>query len=201
MIRRLGLLYRAFGLLIALRVSSVKGFSFAFGVRTATNDLQTKISPAQIPEDLDDIREFRKATRKVEGIQRDATLKYFNADSIAQKKVLCLVAREKSRPYRVLGTADIRIEQKSGNALVTNVLVREECRGKGLATQLMVATEDLARSNGYAKQLILSVSSQNVPAVKLYRRCGFDTPGMHSLMSTISETTGMDILLNMEKKL
>ena len=47
------------------------------------------------------------------------------------------------------------------------------CRGKGYGAELLEALLDRARADGYA-QISLSVESDS-PAVKLYRRHGFET--------------------------
>jgi ribosomal protein S18 acetylase RimI-like enzyme len=53
------------------------------------------------------------------------------------------------------------------------IAVVPSCRGKGYGAELLEALLDRARADGYA-QISLSVESDS-PAVKLYRRHGFET--------------------------
>lgn len=56
--------------------------------------------------------------------------------------------------------------------VICNVVVTDECRGKGIARQLVVTAIDEARDLG-AEGIVLQVYEDNLPALHLYRDLGF----------------------------
>ncbi len=58
-------------------------------------------------------------------------------------------------------------------AHITQVCVRQELQGAGIGTQLLVRALNHLRQRGY-EGVSLSVTAENQPAVRLYRRFGFE---------------------------
>ena len=54
--------------------------------------------------------------------------------------------------------------------------VDPEARGEGLGRLLVEAVADWARSKDYGR-VILDVADENLPAIRLYARCGFERTG------------------------
>ncbi len=55
---------------------------------------------------------------------------------------------------------------------IKRMFVREECRGRGYAQQILAALEDEARGAGFAETL-LETSIDLHPAIRLYERAGY----------------------------
>jgi GNAT superfamily N-acetyltransferase len=185
-------------------LSSIKS-----GIGSLTNNVQLmEVAPARVPADLDRIRECRQSAmdRTKNGPLLDMERRFLNADAISEKEVQCIVAREKLYPWRVLGTADVRFSN-SGDAFVNNVYVREEARGQGLGKNLMRGVEELVRTTkdptaaDAGLELSLSVYTCNRVAMSLYRRCGYETSGVHSVVSTLGESAGLNLMVTMKKDL
>ena len=64
----------------------------------------------------------------------------------------------------------------AGELHVNNVAVRPECRGRGIAAQLLTVMLRQGRSKG-ARIAFLEVRAGNAAAQGLYRRCGFQVTG------------------------
>lgn len=94
----------------------------------------------------------------------------------------------------MIGTADLN--RRSG--VVNNVYVLEEARKRGIGRLLMAALEEAVDRPATLK---LTVYSSNRPAVNLYRKLGFELPGIYSGLMGLSSATNMNLLLEMEKKL
>lgn len=71
-------------------------------------------------------------------------------------------------------------ETRSGAWIVANVAVHPEARRQGIAQQLMRATLDHIRARG-GRQAILQVDDENVAAIELYQRLGFEHTATHRL--------------------
>uniref|UniRef100_A0A7S2HRQ5 N-acetyltransferase domain-containing protein n=1 Tax=Helicotheca tamesis TaxID=374047 RepID=A0A7S2HRQ5_9STRA len=155
---------------------------------------QHEIRQAILPDDLADIQECRRDAYKNQKNLLNSARSFCNADQIQKDGYVCIIAKETTEPYRVLGTADLNIRTR----LVNNVYVIEEARKQGLGRKLMEAVEDVLEKPATLK---LSVYSNNVPAVSLYRSLGFTTPGIHGVMSTLSSATSVNLLIEMEKEL
>jgi GNAT superfamily N-acetyltransferase len=208
-----------FGFILALCwvASPVESFFFLSalssiksGISSLTNNVQLmEVTPARVPADLDGIRECRQSAMDStkSGPLLDMERRFLNADAVAEKKVQCIVAREKLYPWRVLGSADVRFSN-SGDALVQNVYVREESRGQGLGKTLMRGVEELVRTtkdpttaSDAGLELSLSVYTRNRVAMNLYRRCGYEARGVHSVVSTVGESAGLNLMVTMKKDL
>ena len=75
---------------------------------------------------------------------------------------------------RVVGNINVgRIGLYSLRWLISNVAVRSDYQGRGIAQHLVQAAIDQAREHG-GKWVILQVHTDNVPAGKLYQHLGFE---------------------------
>ena len=72
------------------------------------------------------------------------------------------------------GLAGVHVED--GTAEVVSVWVRPAFRGRGMGETLIGATASWAKSRSFAT-LFLWVTESNVPARRLYTRCGFTPTG------------------------
>jgi len=79
---------------------------------------------------------------------------------------------------------------------VNNVYVREEARKQGLAQLMMEAVED-SLDDKRPTTLKLTVMSKNIHAISLYKKLGFQAPGVYGFL----DATPFDFLIEMEKKL
>lgn len=198
---------RSFLLLLAVAGASVEGFSFWLSPRSSSrvklaDNTLLEIAPAKLPNDLEGIRECRWSSM---ASNQEATIwerNFCNADAAASKKVQCVVAKD-VRSGRVLATADVKIRQFKKSAYISNVFVREDARGRGMGKELLKGVEDLVRAqqekDGFS--LSLDVHTRNQAALRLYRSCGYTPPGVHSIMSVVGESAGLNVLVNMKKAL
>jgi ribosomal protein S18 acetylase RimI-like enzyme len=75
---------------------------------------------------------------------------------------------------RVVGNVNVgRVSPYSRRWLVSNVAVRSDYQGRGIAHHLVEAAIDLAREHG-GEWALLQVHTDNVPACKLYQHLGFE---------------------------
>ncbi len=58
---------------------------------------------------------------------------------------------------------------------LSNIYVAEDFRGTGLAQRLMEFAEELAAGQWRQKSILLLVRQENIPALKLYRKLGYET--------------------------
>lgn len=63
---------------------------------------------------------------------------------------------------------------------------------------MMEAVEDCIQNR--PTKLKLTVMSKNVPAVTLYKRLGFEAPGVYGGLDALSSVTPFNFLVEMEKK-
>jgi ribosomal protein S18 acetylase RimI-like enzyme len=165
------------------------------------NDALIEIRPARIPEDLKGIRECRQSVVQKPGQFRTSP-RFLNADALTKNSaVVCILARQRLYPWRVLGTADVRVNTKKRTGFVTNVYVREEERGKGLGTRLITGVEDFLGDFDSVDSVSLNVNVKNVAAMSLYRRCGYVIPGIDYAVAEIGKATGLSLLVSMRKDL
>eukprot|EP00550_Attheya_septentrionalis_P004597 CAMPEP_0198288688 /NCGR_PEP_ID=MMETSP1449-20131203/7114_1 /TAXON_ID=420275 /ORGANISM="Attheya septentrionalis, Strain CCMP2084" /LENGTH=257 /DNA_ID=CAMNT_0043986885 /DNA_START=49 /DNA_END=822 /DNA_ORIENTATION=+ len=186
---------------------------------------------ARLPEDLKQIQECRRTavygddcdststsiTTNNDNDEKpllDSQRSFLNADQIQNKNgggsYKCIIAVEEDTGL-VVGTADLNVPR----GLVNNVYVQDRIRGLGIGTRLMQGVEQellVQRSNDTNDQntqnqnqkpttLRLTVETTNTPAVALYKRLGFQTPGVHALTAAISSATRLTLLIEMTKQL
>lgn len=80
----------------------------------------------------------------------------------------------------LVGTVTVEFATKPKTrhrALVLGMFVREESRGLGLGRQLMQAALACAAEREGVLTVVLTVTEGNVPAIELYRACGFSAFG------------------------
>lgn len=78
------------------------------------------------------------------------------------------------------GTVTIEFVRKPKTrhrALVLGMFVREQSRGRGLGRRLMRAALGCAAQREGVLTVVLTVTEGNVPAINLYRACGFNAFG------------------------
>ena len=80
----------------------------------------------------------------------------------------------------IVGTYYIKTNQQGGGAHVCNCgyIVDEAARGRGLAAQMCIASQQQARALGYSAMQFNFVLESNVGVVKLWHRLGFATIGV-----------------------
>ena len=105
-----------------------------------------EVSKADIPSDIKGISECRRTAFPPDKPLRRPEKSFINAEAAVRESVICLVAKEQFFPWRILGTADVRIMRKGSKAIVNNVFVRKDARGRGLAKQLMMGIETVVPS-------------------------------------------------------
>jgi len=188
-------LIQVFALLCLVALpSTVWGLSLSPKIQSALVDVRL----SKIPQDLPDIRECRSSDPE---IVASAHPNFLTAESLSSGLSVGIVANERLYPFRVLGCTDVCFNEKTGRALVQNVYVRNEARGLGLGKRMMQFAEQLARSKPEMERLELSVDTNNIVAVSLYEKCGFDAPGIHSVVNNIGKTSGVSLQISMAKSL
>lgn len=70
----------------------------------------------------------------------------------------------------------VMIQTAADEAEILSIAVATERRARGLGASLLTAAERAALSRG-ARRLFLEVADDNSPAIRLYRRAGFDETG------------------------
>ena len=74
----------------------------------------------------------------------------------------------------IVGNVNVgRADPYSGRWLISNVAVRPDYRGQGIAHHLVQAAIDLARDQG-GRWVLLQVYRDNIPAYRLYQDLGFE---------------------------
>lgn len=190
-------------LFVLLALSSGSSLVDAFSLtsfllsRGSSVDALVEVVPATIPRDLPAIQDCRREAFAGKKTLLASERSFIEARAVLRdpELTMCLVARERLYPFRILGTLDIR--QRSSDAYINNVFVRSEYRGLGLAGRLM----EFAERNSKRDEVSLTVSTTNVPAISVYRRSGYGIPGIHSLVYALSQLTGADLQIKMNKML
>jgi GNAT superfamily N-acetyltransferase len=173
------------------------------GVSTSkpTSKSNIVIVPANIPQDLQRIQACRaQAFERPVTQLLESQQTFVNATRVAKGQAVCWLAQQSGTGGVVWGTADV--VQKAGDQAMTinNVFVTPDARGQGLATRLLAAIEQDARSKG-VKLLALEVYTGNTPAYSLYLQNEFTTRGIHNVMEKLAKVTGFSFLVRMEKEL
>jgi ribosomal protein S18 acetylase RimI-like enzyme len=158
--------------------------------------MMVEITIADIPTDLPRIRECRKYAFPEQRPLMRWEQSFVNADAAEKGGPVIVVVKERVFPWRVLGTADVRIREDN-TAYITNVFVRPDQRGLGIGKKLMAGVEEIVVN---VSEVSLEVTTQNTAAVKLYRRCGYSTPGIHRLVTAFSNVVGLNLLVRMTKE-
>ena len=85
-------------------------------------------------------------------------------------------------------------KRKLSHRCTMGIAIRREFWGLGLGAAMIAALEDLARQIGY-EQMDLEVNADNVRALALYRRCGFEETGRRVRAVRFDDGTYHDELL------
>ncbi|WP_034449600.1 ribosomal protein S18-alanine N-acetyltransferase [Butyrivibrio sp. AE2032] len=118
-----------------------------------------------LPEDIDSIMELEKGS-----IVHPWARSEFE-DLISNSNKLCLVAESDEKVVCYIGAETVLDECNIGNIVTDKVY-----RGRGFATELMSALMDELTKRGIAK-VFLEVEHDNVPALALYEKQGFERYG------------------------
>lgn len=95
-----------------------------------------------------------------------------------QKKYRWMLFAQKDN--RLIGSVGAYREkgERSGHLVtVINVYVKPGCRGKGIATQLLMKLINSLKEDISVKQAVLWVATIQKPAIALYQKCGFVVAG------------------------
>ncbi len=91
--------------------------------------------------------------------------------------------------YLLFLNYDVYVEEALRRyAYVSELFVREEARGAGIATALLAAAERIAAENGVAR-IAIGVLAGNAPADRLYAKLGFQ-PHYIERIKPVSHTPG-----------
>ena len=175
---------------IILCLSSSRG-AYALIATGRKSPAKPKICRASLPADLPSIQECRRTAFEGKSVNLSSQRSFCDADQILKPDYVCIIAKAGKT---VLGTADLNTRTK----VVNNVYVREEARNQGIAKLMMEAVE---REVERPTTLKLDVMSKNTPAVSLYKKLGFQAPGVYGGLDALSGITPLNFLMEMEKKL
>jgi len=90
------------------------------------------------------------------------------------KMYLTLVAEEENHVVGLLSLVFYRVWfHPGGTALITELVVDEKCRGKGIGAQLIEEAIYAAQIRGM-DEIEVGTERENTSAQRFYRRCGFD---------------------------
>lgn len=196
------------------RRSSSAGCSVVWlTARPLSTQNKIQVSQADIPRDLDAIRQCRAAAfddadnKPMLESQRN----FLNATSVAAGRAICFVARRDDRwstffssagPARpVLGTADVKFRNNKACCFINNVLVAPQARGRGVGKRLIRAVEEAALEKNM-ETAALEVCTSNTAAVALYRSCGYRPAGVpHAALARLGEWTHLGFQIQMAKDL
>jgi ribosomal protein S18 acetylase RimI-like enzyme len=93
---------------------------------------------------------------------------------------------------RVVGNITLLPTRVYGRFLVANVAVHPDYRRRGIARQLMIATQEAVRARN-GRVILLQVVKENEPAIHLYRSLGYEIIGhMTSWYSSNSRLRRLD---------
>lgn len=122
------------------------------------------------------IRRFKSGDEKyIALIERECFSSPWSENAVLEScanKTTYLIAEEDGR---VVGYAGLQIILDEG--YVTNIAVTKDFRGKGIGKSLVVALSGLAYEKGLAF-ISLEVRQSNLPAISLYKKCGFSGVGI-----------------------
>lgn len=97
---------------------------------------------------------------------------------------LSLVAEEDSN---LIGFLSLAIGSNGVHGRVTDLVVAEEKRNKGIATSLLISAEDWLQERK-VKEIILEMMLKNTPAINFCRKLGFEFCGFHDVYFANGQT-------------
>ena len=87
-----------------------------------------------------------------------------------------LLALENNKPIGII-SAYITEEKNNKVAHVVSVFVLKEARGRGVGEKLLNTVLEKIKKDPTIKKVVLSVNKEQIPAVKLYQKFGFEIIG------------------------
>lgn len=93
--------------------------------------------------------------------------------------LVLLLACHESEPVGVLGLHTFATQPRRRHCAWLGMVVRDDWQGKGVGTELMKVALDLADNWLNYERLDLTVFTDNEPALRLYRKFGFEIEGTH----------------------
>ena len=106
---------------------------------------------------------------------------YAGRSSDSRAELVLCVDRRKDQIIGVAGVEVEKIKKLDGydgtitGPLMSNLAISRKYRRKGLAEDLVKATENIARKEWGYDECYLYVEKRNVPAIKLYNKLGYRT--------------------------
>ncbi|CAB9502793.1 expressed unknown protein [Seminavis robusta] len=181
--------------------------------RAPSPSLWVEVSPANLPQDLDRIRECRatafavNAEAEEDGSDNNGAVvkllkhqeSFLNAKSAIQGTTTCLVARDRLPPFRILGTVDCRPKADGKSFIINNVFVRPQARGLGIAKRLVQEAERFSAQS--TDTILLEVDTSNTPAVALYQNSAYRAKGIYAVLHGLGTATGFSLRMTMTKDL
>jgi ribosomal protein S18 acetylase RimI-like enzyme len=113
---------------------------------------------------------------------------------------LCLVNESAPGGEQVAGIALAEPQRWNRSLWIWEFLIAKEYQGQGLGRRLMDAMAALAGREGF-RVLVCEVQSTNVPAIRFYRRVGFEIEGIDLSYYTNSDAPDGEVALFMKRKL
>ncbi len=80
--------------------------------------------------------------------------------------------------------------------IVTQLLVREDKRGKGIGTILINKAKEIAENEDF-RMISLETQTCNVPAIDFYRKCGFVFSGTNIFFYSNDDISENEVMLEM----
>jgi len=92
--------------------------------------------------------------------------------ALCDENILYVVAKDGDR---VVGSCGVRNILSEGE--ITNVMIDEPYRGRSISHSMLTELLNLGTGMGI-RQFFLEVRCSNEPAIRLYRKCGFEVEGV-----------------------
>lgn len=93
---------------------------------------------------------------------------------------------------KIAGFAAVKIEEWNNRAVLTEIFVAEEFRRKGAGRALVDAAINYAKTKR-ARCLFVETQNVNYPAIRFYRKAGFDFCGFNSRLYNPAEVSSDEI--------
>ena len=91
---------------------------------------------------------------------------------------------------------EINREFWNSRLIITQLLVREDRRGKGIGTLLVENAKKIAAEEDF-RMISLETQSCNVPAIEFYRKCGFVFSGTNIFFYSNDDISENEVMLEM----
>ncbi len=96
----------------------------------------------------------------------------------------------------IIAFLEFDTEEWNNRLIMTQLLVKEECRGKGVGRLLMDFVKDFARREDY-RVITLETQNTNVPAIDFYLKCGFVFCGTNIFFYSNDDIGENEVMLEM----